>query len=607
MTRPTLLFFAIVLASAFVYLIGNGSVSLWDRDEPRYAQTSRQMLQSGDWIVPHFLDKERTAKPALIYWCQASAMKLFGDNAFAARFPSAVAIVLLLVVMWLVLSRAEGAVFALWAVFIFATSGLVIAAAKMCITDAVLLLWVTIGQVCLFNLYRRNASWPVVVIFAVAIGLGGLTKGPVILGMYAATLIVLGILRLIDTYWVPRSLGPNVFDDDSAVDSADASADDRTLSYQRVRHTDPLPPAPIAQPILKTIVAIVIVIAIVAPWVLMVNYRSSGFLFASLKTNVWDRMLHPLEQHSGPPGYYFLTVWLTFFPWSLLLPLAIGLAIHRRADPRTRFALAAIIGPWIMLECVRTKLPHYLLPVFPPLAYLTADALLRCIRGQINDLRSNAFIIPVGIWAVVVTAAASATWIVQYTPLPHAAMTALSIYGAIFGFTVFACFLRRKIATGAIAMGVGTLGFIVILYGWYLPSAQYLRVSPRVAKILIDHQVTHPNQVIMLDYMEPSLAFAQGGTIREAGPVGFSHKFEPLMPEYLVITKSIWDKAPQSLRDDFVVIDSVFGLAYADKGKWVTVMVIRKKTNIEHPTSNVQLPTSNVEVNAEFRSPDHYR
>src|SRR5438477_6560353 len=91
--------FLLICFAALVYLIGNGSVALWDRDEPRYAQTSRQMLRSGDWVVPRLLDEVRTAKPAFIYWCQASSLKLFGDDAdlggtratFAVRFPSALA------------------------------------------------------------------------------------------------------------------------------------------------------------------------------------------------------------------------------------------------------------------------------------------------------------------------------------------------------------------------------------------------------------------------------------------------------------------------------------------------------------------------------------
>src|SRR4051812_45993588 len=90
---------ATVVAAAGLYLLGNGRVSLWDRDEPRYAQCARQMLygltgpggHGPDLIVPRFLDKPRTEKPPFIYWCQAGAMKLLGDNAFAARLPSSVA------------------------------------------------------------------------------------------------------------------------------------------------------------------------------------------------------------------------------------------------------------------------------------------------------------------------------------------------------------------------------------------------------------------------------------------------------------------------------------------------------------------------------------
>src|SRR3954468_10210768 len=105
---------AVVALAALVYLLGNGRVALWDRDEPRYAQTSRQMLTSGDWIVPRLLDEPRLAKPIFIYWCQASAMKLLGDNDFAARLPSSIAMTLTLVFVAAVTYRAVGPERALW-------------------------------------------------------------------------------------------------------------------------------------------------------------------------------------------------------------------------------------------------------------------------------------------------------------------------------------------------------------------------------------------------------------------------------------------------------------------------------------------------------------
>ena len=86
----------VILAAAVVYLAGNGAVALWDRDEPRNAQASRQMLRSGDWVVPRLYDEPRTAKPPMVNWLQASAMALLGEGAFAARLPSAVAMVLTL-------------------------------------------------------------------------------------------------------------------------------------------------------------------------------------------------------------------------------------------------------------------------------------------------------------------------------------------------------------------------------------------------------------------------------------------------------------------------------------------------------------------------------
>src|SRR5205085_474742 len=94
-----------VLAAAALYLVGNGSVPLWDRDEPRYAQTSKQMLETGDWVMPRLLDEPRLAKPAFIYWCQAASMKLFGATDWAARLPSVVAALLTLAVLAFCLTR----------------------------------------------------------------------------------------------------------------------------------------------------------------------------------------------------------------------------------------------------------------------------------------------------------------------------------------------------------------------------------------------------------------------------------------------------------------------------------------------------------------------
>lgn len=253
--------------------------------------------------------------------------------------------------------------------------------------------------------------------------------------------------------------------------------------------------------------------------------------------------------------------------------------IEAPRDPKVRFALAAVIGPWFMLECVRTKLPHYFLPAFPPLAFLTADAFMRCLRGETGDLRSKPFAIACGIWAVLLAMAASAPWIFIRVPLPMPihAMVVLSVLGIAVGATVCIAFKTNRVRTAAVTMGIGTFALVAVMYGWYLPNAQFLRLSPRVADVLIDNHVTRPNQVMMLQYMEPSLAFAQGGTIAEAGDLWFSKSCESKLTLWLVLPESVWDNAPQDLQADYKVVGKEFGWAYADKGKWINVLVIHRK------------------------------
>src|SRR5207237_1940133 len=100
--------------------------------------------------------------------------------------------------------RLVGEERAFWTVVVFGTSGLVVMAAKMCLTDAVLLLFVTGSQFCLYAMVRGRATWWVVVGFAVCTGSGLLTKGPVVLGGNLTTLLVLGAMWLMDRWWRRR-------------------------------------------------------------------------------------------------------------------------------------------------------------------------------------------------------------------------------------------------------------------------------------------------------------------------------------------------------------------------------------------------------------------
>ena len=79
------------------HVLGTWSLPLIDRDEPRFAEASREMIERGNYIVPYFNNQYRFDKPPLAYWAQVASYKIFGENDFAARFPSAVAAALIAV------------------------------------------------------------------------------------------------------------------------------------------------------------------------------------------------------------------------------------------------------------------------------------------------------------------------------------------------------------------------------------------------------------------------------------------------------------------------------------------------------------------------------
>jgi 4-amino-4-deoxy-L-arabinose transferase-like glycosyltransferase len=536
--NPRLRLCLLILAAGALYLLANGRVALWDRDEPRYAMASRWMLASGDWVVPRMgwgLNPEtpRTAKPPLIYWAQATAMKLFGPTVMAARLPSSVAMILTLILLACVLGKYFPQ-HAFWTLLIFATSVLTIVAAKMCVIDSILLLWITICQICLYAMWRGKFFRGIVLLFGIALGLAGLAKGPVAWGVLATTLIVLQLLR-----WSLKS-----------------GEQPRRIPW------------------LRFVAIAMIAIAIGLPWLILVQQRSPGFLGRIIGHDLIQRMHEPLEGHKGPPGFYLLTIFGTFYPWSLFLPLLIANAWRHRDELAIRFALAAVIGPWIMFECISTKMVHYVLPIFPPLAFLLADALVRCLREQKNDLNKPIAKWGIAIWAMMTTAIATALilpdkWFIE-TPLwPGIAMV---IAGLVYAIAVLSLFWKEKIRCALMAMGLGFAGFAALLFAYYLPWASFLRISPNVARIL---NANHARDAGMVGYEEQSLAFYDAGRIDSLPAQGLHQDFRA-WPPFIVVSADIYNRLSPATQSHLLIIGRTIGINYSKSIKPIEVFIAQK-------------------------------
>jgi 4-amino-4-deoxy-L-arabinose transferase-like glycosyltransferase len=512
--------------------------------------------------VPHYLGNLRIQKPPLIYWCQATSMAILGDTDFAARLPSSLAITAVAALLAWMTWRFTGPRRAVWTTFIFCTTALTIACAKMCVTDGVLLLCVVIGQGCLLKIWWTHGDQETVLAPAgrqgtsdltlplllwVSIGIGALTKGPAIF-LHVGLLIVLAFLDLGRANW--RS----------------------PAAWKRVTRwwleTRPL-------------LGLVILTLIVVPWLVLVIHRAPEFLprmLGQLKGHATGNM----EGHRKWPGYHLLLIFGTYFPWSLLLPASIGLGLrYHRGDRAVRFALAAAIGPWAVMELWPTKLPYYVMPAFPALAFLTAHAIERCTDSveqpaTHDDFRRPFFIVATMVWALVVVAVSVVPWLaVRYFPdTPRAPLVVFTIVGLIYTASVAALIARRRLGPALATMGLGPPAMIFVLYGWLLPSLSFLTASRDAGRQLTALGAGHPTPVAMIDFREPSLAFYQGGSAveHEQGDVK-----NGLAEQWLVTTSEASNRVPPAIQSRYELVWSRPTLMYAGGGRRTELLILRKK------------------------------
>src|SRR5437899_4300554 len=114
---------ALILSGCVLFhIVGTWSLPLIDRDEPRFAEASRDMIERADYVVPYFNNQLRLDKPPLAYWAQVASYRIFGENDFAARFPSGVAAALTALVIFTWGSRLSGGKVGWWAAVIFTLS-----------------------------------------------------------------------------------------------------------------------------------------------------------------------------------------------------------------------------------------------------------------------------------------------------------------------------------------------------------------------------------------------------------------------------------------------------------------------------------------------------
>jgi len=326
------------LGCLLFHVVGTWSVPLIDRDEPRFAEASREMIERGDYVVPHFNNQLRLDKPPFAYWAQIASYKIFGENDFAARFPSAIAaaLVALSILAWG--KRIGGDGVGWWAAIIFTLALQTFIHAKAAVADMWLVLFMTTAHWAGYELIQRPASkWKWWFVFYLSLALGFLAKGPVA--------------------WTPLLTVAAMKYFSRDVEIA------RRFKFTR---------------------GILLMLAIVALWGVPALIQTHGEFFRiGIGRHVVGRSFGAMEGHGANSlgvyllllPFYFVTIFASFFPWSIKL-LALAKKLWRDRDKIDIYLISGIAVIFIIFSLIKTKLPHYTLPAFPLLSLLLARHLV---------------------------------------------------------------------------------------------------------------------------------------------------------------------------------------------------------------------------------------
>jgi 4-amino-4-deoxy-L-arabinose transferase-like glycosyltransferase len=462
----------LILCGLLLFLPGFFNIPAIDRDEARFAQATKQMVETSDFVDIRFQEDVRYKKPVGIYWLQAAAVETASAlglpgaqlRIWLYRLPSlAGAIGAVLLTYWTALAfvTRRGAIFA---ALIMCSSVLLGVEARLAKTDAMLLLTVVAAMGALARVYlswQRGEdpehppwSWPA--IFWTALAGGILLKGPLILMFASLTIITLAILDR-GAAWLWR---------------------------------------------LRPVWGLTWTLVLVLPWFIAIFLRAGDTFFAD---SIGGDMLSKLaaqESHGAPPGVYLLLFWVTFWPGAPLAGLAAPAVWRARREPGAQYLLAWLVPSWIAFELVLTKLPHYVLPLYPAIAILTAGALERRVLSQSWLMRGAAwwFAIPAVTSIIAVIGAIKLTRQPVFLAWPFVA-------GAlIFGLFAWWLYENSRAERSLLNAVVAAMFLAFAVYGVVMPALTPAFPSAEIARALRNVVCVGP-KAAAAGFHEPSLVF----------------------------------------------------------------------------------------------------
>jgi 4-amino-4-deoxy-L-arabinose transferase-like glycosyltransferase len=353
---------------------------------------------------------------------------------------------------------------AILAALILCSSVLLGAEARLAKTDAMLLLTVVAAMGALARVYLswqrgedpEHPPWTWPLIFWTAVAAGILLKGPLIRMFVGLTVATLAIFDRTAT-WLWR---------------------------------------------LRPVWGLMWLLVLVLPWFVAIFWRAGDAFFTNSLGGDMLSKLAAQESHGAPPGLYLLLFWITFWPGAPLAGMAMPAVWRARREPGAQFLLAWLVPSWIVFELVLTKLPHYVLPLYPAIAILTVGALERRVLSRSWLMRGAAwwFVIPALTSVIAVVGAVTLTRQPVFLAWPF--VTAALIFG-LFAWWLYDDNRAERSLLNAV---VAAMFLAVAIYGVVVPALTPLFPSAEIARALRNVVCVGP-KAAAAGFHEPSLVF----------------------------------------------------------------------------------------------------
>lgn len=398
MTKFVLSLIAIALVVSFIKL---GSVTLFDYDEAVFAEVTKEMLQSGDWITPNYNGEAHFDKPILFYWVMAVSYKLFGINEFGARFPSALASVLLILSIFFFVRRFRGREAGVYAAASLLLSLYFLVYSRAAVIDMIMILFMTLS---LFSFYLS--------LMQKKEGVPGAGPKRYIYGFYlfsALAFLAKGLIGIVFPFGIIILF---------LLITEGGAGIKKVLSLKGT----------------------ILFLIIAAPWYiaqLMIN--GMEFIQQFFIKHHFARYVDVNSGHEGPVYYYIAALLVGLFPGIAFLPAGIRRTFRER-DRLSLFVFIWFISVLAFFSFSTTKLPNYILPAVPAAAILISSGM---------SMRDRKWLKYSNIFMAVLAALAGAAYVLSekyllkfgipdtaWMPAVAAvmfAMSALGLYNALAG------------------------------------------------------------------------------------------------------------------------------------------------------------------------------